>query len=367
MTRAEIERRLAEIRAIVDKGEATEEIVTELQTLIKEERTLIEREAEARAAFEGRGATATPEQRKAELELIEQRVAQLKEGRTISIANTDILHITHQSQDIKPAFNEVSELVDAVRLLNLNGGETYQQAYLKNFGTAGYTAEGADANASEPSWDYAEVKKTKITAYTEVPEEFENLAPQFYLPMIQRNLTVALRKKLSTEILFGTGATGHITGILTTAATAILAADDISISAIDENTLDTIVFSYGGSEEFSFGTLVLSKDDLLVFAKVRGTNEKRKVYDINKRERTIDGVPYILNSNITALASATAGDYVMAYGSLQNYDLASFSAIEISKSTDYKFKTGQIAYKIVGWFGGNVTSYKGFQRVKKSA
>ena len=73
-----------------------------------------------------------------------------------------------------------------------------------------HTAEGADATESEPTWGYARIDKTKITAYTEVSEEFEKLKPSFYLTEIQRNLTISLRKTLAKEILIGNG-WGHRT------------------------------------------------------------------------------------------------------------------------------------------------------------
>jgi hypothetical protein len=44
-----------------------------------------------------------------------------------------------------------------------------------------------------------------------------------------------------------------------------------------------------------------------------------------------------------------------------------FSPLTIEESRDYKFKSGQIAYRGVVWAGGNVAAYKGFIRIKKVA
>ena len=57
----------------------------------------------------------------------------------------------------------------------------------------------------------------------------------------------------------------------------------------------------------------------------------------------------------------------MAYGSLANYRFTDFSPLTISKSTDYKFKEGMIAFKGVIYAGGNVAAHNGFIRVKKAA
>jgi HK97 family phage major capsid protein len=222
-------------------------------------------------------------------------------------------------------------------------------------------------NVTEPTWDYAEINKVKITAYTEVSEEFEKLAPTAYLTEIKRNLGIALKRKLAIEVLTGDGASGHLVGIFHANATAIEAAKDISISAIDENTLDTLVYGFGGDEDLSEGVLILSKADLRAFAQVRGTQDKKKVYTIDTKNKTIDGIPYVINGAITPLATASAGDYIMGYGTLAGYKLVSFAPIEMAKSTDFKFSQGQIAYKASGFFGGNVVAFNAFLRVKKSA
>jgi HK97 family phage major capsid protein len=237
---------------------------------------------------------------------------------------------------------------------------------MKGYGEGGYTAEGADAVQSEPTWGYAQINKTKITAYTEVSEEFEKLKPSFYLKEIQRNLTISLRKRLAREIVKGDGETGHITGILAPAAkvVALETSKDIEIGTIDEHTLSNIVLGFGGDEEVYRGVLILNKLDLKEFLKVRGT-DKKPVYKVDFVNQTIDGVPYVISSHIAPHAAATAGAYTMVYGTLGHYDLVAFSPIEISKSTDYKFRQGQIAYRAVGMFGGNTTSFNAFVRIKK--
>jgi len=359
---------IAALEAELDTAtmERIAEIDTEVKGLIKDRNKL---EAEMRAQVRRGFQAGTPEARTTETdEQIEERARKLIQGRSISIDAVDVLSIDHQASDIKPTFNQVSSLVDQIGIVSLNGGESFKQAYLKGYATGGYTAEGGAYNVTEPTWDYAEISKVKITAYTEVSEEFEKLAPSAYLAEIKRNLGVALKRKLAIEVLKGDGASGHLVGIFdATHATAIETAKDISISAIDENTLDTLIFGFGGDEDLSEGVLILSKADLRAFSQVRGTQDKKKVYNIDTKNKTIDGIPYVINGAITPLATASAGDYIMAYGTLAGYKLVSFAAIEMAKSTDFKFSTGQIAYKASGFFGGNVAAFNAFLRVKKSA
>lgn len=297
----------------------------------------------------------------------EQRIRALKQNRAITLSTLDTLTINHQASNIKGTFNQVSSLLDLVTYKYLPGGESYTQAFMKAYGEGGYTAEGVDAVESEPTWGYARIDKTKITAYTEVSEEFEKLKPSFYLTEIQRNLTISLRKTLAKEIVIGNGDTGHITGILAPAAkvVALETAKDLEIGAIDEHTLNEIILSFGGDEEIYRGVLVLNKSILKSFLKVRGS-DKKPVYKVDFVNQTIDGVPYVISSHIKDHDTATAGEYTIVYGTLGHYDLVAFSPIEMSKSTDFKFRQGQIAYRAVGMFGGNTTSFNAFLRIKKA-
>ena len=115
-------------------------------------------------------------------------------------------------------------------------------------------------------------------------------------------------------------------------------------------------------------TLILNKNDLKAFAKLRD-KQGRKVYTIvnNGQTGTIDGVPFVINSACKAITAAAtqAGDYSMAYGYLQNYELAIFSDIDVRRSDDYKFKSGQTAFRASMFAGGAVAAWNGFIRVKK--
>lgn len=273
----------------------------------------------------------------------------------------------HQATDINPTFNEVSSLIDRVNIKPLIGGESFKQAYIKGYGDGDYTAEGADYAGAEPVFGYADINKTKVTAYAEDTEELAKLPAADYDQEVMKGISIASRKKITREILVGDGATGHFVGIFSDKATAIAPDTDKELSKIDETTLDEIVYSYGGDEDVEdVAVLILNKMDLKAFATLRNPDGK-KVYDVkpNGNVGTIDGVPYIINSACKSIAKATAGQYCMAYGPLSNYTMAIFSDLDVQRSTDYKFKQGMIAHKGSVFAGGNVTSYNGFLRIKK--
>lgn len=254
-------------------------------------------------------------------------------------------------------------------MVNLVGGETYKKSYVKGHGTGDLTAEVSAYSESEPEFGYVTITKVKVTAYSEITEELEKLPAIDYQSEVLRNINVSLRKKISQQILKGAGTSNTFTGIFSANAKALEDNADLSISEINENTLDDIVFAYGGDEEVEGGAvLVLSKNDLRAFANLR-TSEGRKVHIVDYKTHTIDGIPYVINSNCGSIADPTTavGGYCIAYGALSNYEVPIFSPVEVAKSTDYKFKDGIICYKASVFTGGNVVGYKGFLRVKKAA
>ncbi len=371
LRRKEIESRLTEIRGLVDnetditKLEAFETETTELQ----EERSVIDKKMAIASKTEIKPIV-IDNRTKIDKEKLEQRAASLRESRVIQVSSEEILLPDHSASGLAPVpFAQVSTLVDRVNVINLNGGETYKKSFVKSNGIAGTTLEGQPYSETEPAFGYLTISKVKITAYTEITEELEKLPAIPYQAEVLRNINISLKKKISEQILRGAGTTNTFTGIFSDAAVALADKAPLEIEAITDSTLDDIVFAYGGDEEVEGGAvIILNKNDLRAFAGLK-TQEGRKVHTIDYVNKTIDGIPYIINSHCKAIADSNtaAGEYGIAYGALKNYEVPVFSPVEIGKSTDYKFKDGIISYKASVFTGGNVVGYNGFLRIKKKA
>lgn len=385
MTIKELKNRLKEI-AVEAKAAETSGDDAKLDKLIEEANTIndkieraqklaeITKNATAAEESEGEQQESTPEN------LAEKRGKKLKNGETVrmnktivtpkaAISTTTIAMPHHTAEDVRDTFNDVSSLIDAVKIVPLDGGESYQRGFVKSYGEGDYTTEGSDAATAEPTFDYVDINKTYITAYAEEPNAIRKLAPAAYDAVISNSTSRAVRKKLSKQILVGSGETGSIVGIFNAPEKVIDPTTDMEVTAITGTTLDDIIYSYGGEEDVEgFCGLILNKADLKAFAKLR-TDDGKKVYDIqnNGNSGTIDGVPFIINSACKAVSATgtTKGEYCMAYGPFFNYELAVFSDMDVSISTEYKFKSGQIAHKAEMYVGGNTASHNGFVRVKK--
>lgn len=383
MTLEQILARMTEIRSLLESDQEVDlaALDTELRELNDKKSQIETRQRllnEARSINDGT-ATETrtietfntnPEQREGAEQEIEKRGLDLKENRSITVSSGDLVLPKHTASDIKGTFNQVSSLIDAVAHVPLNGGESYERAYEKGHGEGDYTDESADYKDTDVQFGYATINKTKITAYSEESEETQKLPNANYSGVIVGGVNKSLRKKITREILIGDGGAGHLVGIFSDKATAIVPSTDLIISKIDADTLDNIIFSYGGDEDVEdTAVLILNKKDLKAFAMLRDADGKKQ-YDVktNGNTGTIDSVPYIINSACKAVSDTTTkdNDYVMAYGPLSNYELATFSPTDIRRSDDFKFKQGMVAHRGSVFIGGNVAAYNGFLRVKKA-
>ena len=372
--------RLAEIRARVDAINYT---VAEL----RKDEAEAKHEEELRAARTPNGGAPAPvvvhddnkvnEQARAaeNAEAVEKRANALKAGKKATVehravASTSTALGTVASGDIAPTFEQVGTLDKLVNEVHLEGtgAESYKKPFAKSIGEGGITAEGADYTTAEPTFDYAAINKVKITAYAEVNEEVEKLPSARYVTEVENAVVGALRKKIIAQIIDGSG-TDELVGILHAPAKIITAAQRKTVATIDENTLDNIIFDYGGDEDVEGDAyLVLNKLTLKEFAKVKGT-DKRRAYDIVVRGNsgTINGIPFVCTSKLAAFGAVKAGDPYLIYGKLKGYELAYFADIEVLKSTEYKFKQGVTVFKASVMCGGSPAMYNGFMTVQKAA
>lgn len=298
-----------------------------------------------------------------------ERGAMLRANNAVKLTSSGILVPTRYSDTLSPTFNEVSSLLDLVQTTPRIGGESYEKSYVVGYGEGAEVADDADYHEDDVQFGKASIVKSKITSYSEVDQGVLELPDVDYDNEVMRGVRIAIRKRITRQILIGTGATNRLMGIFATPV-AIDPNTDIEVTAIDENLLDEIIYSYGGDEDVEGGaTLILNKLDLKAFAQLRDGNGN-KVHTIrsNGNTGTIDGVRFVINSACKRLGAAgAAGDYGMAYGNLQNYLLTIFSDIDVRRSEDYKFRTGQVAHRASVYAGGNVIAHNGFIRVKRGA
>lgn len=320
--------------------------------------------------------------------ILEERGQALKDGkqikvdyedRAVTVSSGSVLVEKKYKREIDESFQGVSALVDRVNSIQLDGGDSYSVAFEKTYDEGDYTAEGAEYSETEPDVDYVETGRAKITAYTEITKELTKLPNANYQALVIKRVRDAIRKKMGGQIIVGAGTSNTIKGIYNADVKVLPTTNgaDIELGAIDADTLNTIVFAYGGDESIEDEqVLILNKEDIEAFSKIKDASG-RFVYKIIRNGQTgrigyaqggLD-VPFVINSACNAISNtATAtGKFTMVYGALSSFELPVFSPLEIEESRDYQFKKGIIAYRGDVIVGGTVSKYKGFVRIKKKA
>lgn len=373
-----MEKRMQQIEA--RKAEILEEAKTATEERLKALNAEADKLAAEMATLETRKAIGEKLERKIETEApageIEKRAKDLRESRAVTMATTGLVKPVGNSKDTKDMLGSAySAMVDLVDAVDCEGMSEYKVAYVDAINAAAKATEATAAtDADIVTFGYASIKPVKVSAYNEVSHEVLKQTDSRYYETIRAKAIDALRKKLSDFIMSSDAASNPVfIGIKD--AGAIEAATDIEIAAIDATTLRKIALGYGGDENIvGAGYLMLNKKDLVAFGDVRGTNEKRAIYEItpdaqNPNTGVIrDGglaVRYTINSNVKALADATAGDYIMAYGVPRAYQMGIFSQAQVRVAEDLKKDVLQIRADIMA--GGNVVVKNGFVRVKKKS
>lgn len=269
------------------------------------------------------------------------------EARAVLISGGKIATPTEVS-GINDAFNQVSSIVDMVKVTNCEGMGAYKVAYEIASAAAATHTEGAEAAASDMTYNFVEITPQTEAVVSYISKQVRKQSPLNYTDKVRESALTALRKRAAK--------------IITDKILASTLSEAKALTAIDATTLRTLALTYGGDEGIEGGAVLqLCKADLIKFGDVRGTQEKKAVYEItpdasNPNTGIIkDGglaVKYCLNSN---LASGK-----LIYGDPMCFELGLFSNYEIAVSEDHSIT--KLMLTIVGdvELGGEVVVNKGF-------
>ena len=249
---------------------------------------------------------------------------------------------------------KVSSIVDLVKITNASGMGAYKVAYQLTDAEAATQTEGGAYNASEPTFDFVEIKPQTEAVLSYISKQARKQTPLNYEAKVNASALVALRKRAAK--------------IITDKLIASELNTELSLTALDDTTLRKIAFNYGGDESIvGAATLFINKADLVTLGDVRGS-DKKPAYEItpdasNPNTGIIkDGglsVPYCIDSNLT---SGT-----IVYGQAKCFELALFSDYEINVSEDFAFDKGLLAIRGDVELGGDVVVKNGFVVAKLGA
>lgn len=389
MSIKEVEQRMAEL----DKEIENMDTVEKVNAATEERKALLDRKAEL-DALETRKADALKlnagtvqgvvVERKAQTNEREERAKKLKEtGRlSIGIAETRSILVSSGTIATPTQVSGINDMVgggnvsalDLITVENCEGMGTHRVAYVAaETAAAGSQTEGNAVPGKEPTFAYIDITPSSIGCYAQVSKQTKQQSPLLYeqkitalaLKSLKKNAVALIASKLKASqitqaavadvVTVGTGTGASVQGV------------------IDETTLRKIAFAYGGSDEIDGGAvLFLNKADLVAFGDVRGTNEKKAVYEITPDGTSpnmgiiADGglaVRYCILSGLTACAGTKQGDAAiptMFYGNPKNFELDLFSPYEVKVSEDFAFTSLMDTILGDAEIGGDVVVKNGF-------
>lgn len=337
----EIETRLAEIATELQTADATAvPALVEESNALMEERSAIQQVEQTRQATLQRIANGAgtpmndiiPSQPSAEQRAADafrqsrSMTVDAEQSRALLISSGTLAQptVTAGINDIPGA--KYSSIIDLVKVVNCAGMGTHRVAYVdEDAAEAGNHTEGQAAGTTNMgAFKYVDIKPTDVAVLDYISKQAKKQTNLQYATKVREQAMIALRRKA--------------VAIVTAALDASELNTEIAGKAIDATTLRTLALQYGGDESTIGGAhLVLNKKDLIKFGDVRGTNEKKALYEItpdsNGNTGTIKegglSVRYVLNSKVA--------EGTLFYGNLQSLELDLFSDYEIKISEDFAF------------------------------
>lgn len=223
---------------------------------------------------------------------------------------------------INDAFTQVSSIVDMVKVTDCTGMGAYKVAYEIAAASADKQTEGEAASESDMTYDFVNIMPETAAVVSYISKQVRKQSPINYTEKVRNSALTALRKYAAKLII-------------TKAKASTLTKKLTGIAAIEAGTLRKLALNYGGDLSVEGNAvLVLNKTNLIAFGDVRGTQEKKAVYEITPDSNPNTGiikdgglsVKYVIDNNL--------GDTELLYGNMHCFEMGLFSDYEITVSED---------------------------------
>lgn len=363
----EIDARLAAINAELDatEGEALTALETESRSLL-DERQRIQNATQARQQLRQQIANgagnpmpgnpaptqASAEQRAADTFAQTNRMTiAAEQARALTVASGQLVQPTRVDGINDLPGVQVSSIIDLIRVVNCTGMGEHKIAYVKETAdAAGEHTEGeAIETATLAQFGFVTIRPTSHAVLDFISNQAKKQTTLQYANKVREQAMIALRRKAVQ--------------IVTAALRASALLQTVAGSAIDAKTLRTIALSYGNDESILGGALlVLNKKDLLKFGDVRGTNEKKALYEITPDSSGNTGT--IKEGGLSVRYCLVNGipEGELYYGNPQALELDLFSDYEVKVSEDFAFDKHMDTIRGAVDMGSDVTVKNGWMK-----
>ena len=156
-------------------------------------------------------------------------------------------------------------IVDDVKAVALTGNGAYKVAYKNTNAVAAAVTDGQPISSTEPTFGVVTINPAEWGTLDTISNQVKKVSPLAYEAEVENSAVIALREYASDKIIAAVQAS-DLAGEIT--------------QAIDKDYLTGLLLSYTSIAGKGEVVLYLNQTDLKALGAVRGTNEKRRLFDI---------------------------------------------------------------------------------------
>lgn len=270
----QLETRKAEIKSELAKDDCDVDALTVEVDAIEEREKDLKDAAEKRSALTARvnaGAAGTvietgkPQQVSAE-ERTAQVFAQTGHMEMRALLSTGKIAKPTKATGINGLAAVADSIVDDVNAVALTGNGSWIVGYKKTDAAAADVTDGEEIAGTGADFGTVEINPSEWGILDSISNQVKKMSPLDYQGQIQASALIALRVKAAEKIVAAIKASS-------------LAAK--KTYKIDADYLRSVALGFRAIAGKGNTTLYLAQEDLLTLGKVRGTNEKRALYEIS--------------------------------------------------------------------------------------
>lgn len=352
-----------------EKSASVEELEERAEELIEEKRSLQEILKEKEAEAEKRSRVEKVKEKKIPITKIEEKGREMidREERAKAFVESGKMEIRQLLstgkiatptevggiEDLAPS--EMS-VVDDVTIVPLTGVGTYRVAYKKTEAVADKVTDGNKIGGTASAYDYVDIAPAEWGVLDEISEQVAKMSPLDYQGMVSKSAVNALRYYAAQQIA---------ASLYTDNTTLVEVRAGI---ALDQDYLRILILGFHAIPGKGETCLYISQADMATLGKVRGTNEKRPLYDIKFDQGTTTSGVISEGGLATRFRICDfLGSGMQCFGQPKTITMAMWGdyAVETDKGGDY-FKRNMIGIRGLQTAGVALTSYHGMQAIAQA-
>lgn len=295
----------------------------------------------------------------------EKRAAELRESgrmsmpmfaeqRSLLVSSGKLAAPTAVSPIIGELPSVVCSIVDDVDVLDATGTGSWQFPYKTADAVAAAVTEGEKIGGTGAAYDKVEIGPSEWGVLDEVSNQVAKMTNVAYATSVQNSAYLALRREARDRI------------VATVLGSKL--AETRNDVKLDATYVREVVLGYDSDESVAGNAkLYISKADLATLGKVRGTGEKKPVFEITFTDQNNgqikDGGTVLPFSICSKLEAGT-----QIYGNTKTVKLLLWGNYEIStdQGGDY-FKRNMLGIRALATAGAGLTVWHGMQIIKQAA